>query len=510
MGDRDRTFHADFLASPATMDAFDRALVAANDPPVFFQRDGVVVKIVVRKDGTPMISNVTDDQLWGAAQRATRWVKGGEANFHEVVPPRQIGALYRVFPKKTLPTITGLATAPFIRRDGTAVTAPGYDPVTGIFLHVPPGEIFHAVPETPTEEDVAYAVQLLDNALADFEFLEEADRTNALAMLLSPFLREVVGEPAPAGLLDKNANGVGASLFADTVSVTLTGRTTLPITGIPRGYKGEQLLMSACSSGAQMLLVDNCTSINSGALAAFLTSGGMAGRQTGGHAWADDPAPPITLITGVRVRTSTEIARRLVLIQLSSEHPFPCDRVPEGGWRVPDLRKHVRDHRGWYVWSVLTIIRHWFANGCPMGRERLGSFERWASVMGGILGLICKQGFLSNTARLRRSVDDETGQWTALVESWWLTHQTSVVGAGDLVKIIDRFGIQIPLDGDSERKRSSSMGYLLRDRDGRQYGSYRIVQVGARTGNSNGYRLTFVGQLPAASDDTREALSEGA
>lgn len=509
-GDRDTTFHADFLASPATMVAFDKAFVAANDPPVYFQRDGVVVKVAIRKDGTPMIVTATDDDLWGAAQRWTRWVKGNDASFHEVVAPRQIGTLYRVFPGKTLPIITGLATAPFIRRDGTAVTAPGFDPVTGIYLHVPPGEVFHAVPDKPTEDDVAYAVGLLDGIIYNFPYVDESDRTNAFALLLSPHLREVVGQPAPAGAISKNIIGVGSSLLADIISIIMTGETTAPISQIPAGAKGEQLLVAVCTSGAQMLLIDNISQpVRSGALASFLTSGRMGGRITGSNKLCDDPAPPITLLTGVNIRTSDEIARRLVLVQLHSDHPHPADYIPPDGWVVEDPKNQAREHRGWYLWSILTIIRHWFASGCPMGKDHMGSFERWASVLGGILGLIGKQGFLGNVQRLRSTLDDETGQWTALVEGWWLTHQSTVVGAGDLVKVVERFGLDISLAGDTAKKRSSSLGYLLRDRHGRQYGSYRIVQVDARTGNSNGYRLTYVAP-PAATNGVGEAFSQEA
>ena len=59
-----------------------------------------------------------------------------------------------------------------------------------------------SVPDEPTDADVASAVKLLlDDWLGDFPFHEQADRANALALVLTPFVRGRLppGAPGRAG-----------------------------------------------------------------------------------------------------------------------------------------------------------------------------------------------------------------------------------------------------------------------------------------------------------------------
>jgi|ADGO01.1.fsa_nt_gi hypothetical protein len=85
-----------------------------------------------------------------------------------------------------------VSTVPYVRQDGTVVTTPGYDPASRTVLAL---EGLHGieVPEHPNPADIRTARELiLTEWLGDFAFPTEADRANALALVLTPFIRGLV------------------------------------------------------------------------------------------------------------------------------------------------------------------------------------------------------------------------------------------------------------------------------------------------------------------------------
>ena len=102
--------------------------------------------------------------------------------------------------------LAGVTKAPFVREDGTVCTTEGYDAASGLLLVLTPGLESVTVPDQPTPTQVAEAVRLLaEEWLGDFPFANDADRANALALALTPFVRDRVGI-VPLAVLD----GLGA------------------------------------------------------------------------------------------------------------------------------------------------------------------------------------------------------------------------------------------------------------------------------------------------------------
>lgn len=116
----------------------------------------------------------------------------------EVTPPRE--ALSAVLAGKTwpgAPALRGIIGAPVLRRDGTLLQAPGYDPATGPYLAskvpLPP------VPDRPTAGEVDQArVFLLDRFLRDFPWSGVADEANYIALLATPILRHFTRSLTPS------------------------------------------------------------------------------------------------------------------------------------------------------------------------------------------------------------------------------------------------------------------------------------------------------------------------
>jgi putative DNA primase/helicase len=100
---------------------------------------------------------------------------------------------------------------------------------------------------------------------------------------------------------------------------------------------------------------------------------------------------------------SDEMTRRSVRIHLDSGLEYP----EEGRkFRHPDLLAWARSRRGELIWAALILARAWIAAGRPPAPRKLGGFESWSEVIGGILENAGVDGFLGNLEELREAGQD--------------------------------------------------------------------------------------------------------
>jgi len=206
------------------------AVSAANDPAKLFARAGGVVRVDHDEDGRPEIVTVTDVHLRGEMTRAANFYKVAgriEPVRIAVSPPMDAARdiLSRPVTELGLPPLEAIAEAPFIRPDGTIVLKPGYDSATRTF-YAPVDNIGNVfVPDRPTADDVDGARALLEDVLGDFPFADQASRSNAFALLITPELRHAISGNVPMCLVDAPQAGSGKTLLVSVVSEKTTGST---------------------------------------------------------------------------------------------------------------------------------------------------------------------------------------------------------------------------------------------------------------------------------------------
>ena len=85
----------------------------------------------------------------------------------------------------------------------------------------------------------------------------------------------------------------------------------------------------------------------------------------------------------------------------------------------PELLDWAREHRGELVWSALVLVRFWLAPDRPRtAKARLGGFENWVRVIGGIVGHAGLPGFLANQDALRaHALDTSAADFIAAVRA---------------------------------------------------------------------------------------------
>jgi putative DNA primase/helicase len=193
--------------------------------------------------------------------------------------------------------------------------------------------------------------------------------------------------------------------------------------------------------GAPWVLLDNVTSLISAPLAAVLTATQWRGRCLGKSEIVDVPNDATWVATGNNVELSDEIVRRTIPIRLDLGVERPEQRT---GFAHHELLSWVGTHRTTLVAACLSLIRAWMDAGCPDGNVTLGSYESWARLMGGVLGV---SGFLTERERLYTEADRETADWCALCEAWWATYASLPVTAKDVFEVAQARGLLLSVWG---------------------------------------------------------------
>ena len=113
------------------------------------------------------------------------------------------------------------------------------------------------------------------------------------------------------------------------------------------------------------------------------------------------------------------------------------------------------------VWAALVIVRLWLSQGKPKASQkvqRLGGFECWAEVIGGILEAAEYEDFLSNLQEFYTASDVEGATWRSFVQGWWDKHQDAEVGVSDLYALAE----DLDLGKGNEKSQKTKLGSLLR------------------------------------------------
>jgi hypothetical protein len=456
-----------------------RAVQAANAiAPRLFQRSGELARIGQDDESHPMIQTLTPARLRHELTRVVHFVKPVK-NVGWVVthaPPVLLEELAATAPLP-VPVLTRVTTAPTFAPDGSLPSAPGYHPGARVY-YAPPAElVVPPIPPVPTSNDVEEAKRwLLAELLADFPFAGEADRAHAVALGLAPFVRDLVAGPTPMHLVEAPEVGTGKTLLVTSVLTAGCGSTIFPLTYTRDDDEMRKRLTTLLLGGRAAALFDNVRDpIDSSNLSAVLTAWPTHGdRLLGSNQEARLSVRCVWAATANNPSVSTEIARRSVRIRLDAKQDRPFERE---GFRHPNLTEWVAEHRGALIWANCVLVRHWWAQGRQdFSGRRLGSFESWTRVVGGILEAAEIPGFLTNLAAFYEEADWEGAIWRAFVAAWWEKHQTSEVGAADLFSIaLETEGFD--LGGGSEKAQRTVFGKALGRQKDRVIGGYVITKV---------------------------------
>jgi len=412
------------------------------------------------------------DSMRHILARVALWVRikrddGGETR-SIVLPPPHVVRDVLATPNPPLPILARIVEAPTFAANGTLETEPGYHAASRSFYAPRPGFVLSALPDRPTPSDLERARELLCHGLlGDFPFVSPSEIAHAVALLLLPFIRELIDGPTPLHLIEKPSPGTGASLLVDILIYPILGRSIAAMTEGRDEDEWRKRITAKLRSGAPVLLIDNLRRrLDSAAVSAAITSTRWEDRLLGVSETIWLPVRCAWVATGNNPALSNEMTRRTVRIRLDARLDRPWLRT---GFRHRNLRDWAREHRADLIWAALVMTRAWLAEGRPLGRRHLGMFEGWAEVVGGILDVAGVDGFLGNLDEFYAASDAEQAAWLAFLSRWWGHSGDRVVGASDLIEIALETEPSLEIGDGNERSQRTRLGLMIAKARDRQY-----------------------------------------
>jgi hypothetical protein len=406
--------------------------------------------------------------------------------------------------------LRGVIHTPIIRADGALLTAPGYDPGTGL-LHLPEaGLTVPPVPDQPTAGDVARAVVLLEEMVAGFPFVTDHHRANYLGLLLTPMLRTLAPPPYKLGTIEAHQPGSGKSLLA-TILRTVHGgvvRSEMPSDDTELSKQLAAILMVTTGP---VVTWDNVSGlVRSSVLAGLLTERTLSDRPLGVTDFRSFANDRLWTVTGNNMALGGDLARRTIGVMIDPGIPQPEKRED---FAIPDLKKWVEEKRGELLRALLILVRAWVLEGQPIARAGSDGYARWVGSVRAILGIAGIAGTFDHNETTREGVGVDDEEWRDFLvairrvlgdQVWTVKELLGYVGASDnlinpapiaMDELPDELAVKAMRSPHGTGAISKSLGRWLMNRSGRWAGSLCVRPAGTDRTNVKTWRIYAHGEV---------------
>ncbi len=494
------------LANRVRVEGRGTNLYLKHDPPLVFRRGGRLVYLKVEEDAAPELDALLDTGMIGVLTRHADFVNVDEEGARRpTFPPKEAARHLLSFPSRGLPRIDSVITTPVFGRQGTLIVEPGFHAEERLWLQPDPGLHIPEVPPAPTPADLAHARSLfLDDLFVDFPLVDQADRAHAMAATLLPFVRRVILGNTPLHVVEAPAIGSGKGLLCHLVSIISTGRAA-DVSTLPGDEEEIRKTLTAELLKAQpIIVIDNAKekkTIDSQALTSALTAPSWRSRILGKTEIIVLPNYAMWMLTGNNPRLSGELCRRCIRIRMDPKR----DRA----WQRADFKHDpvavwATEHRSELVHAALVLVQAWIAAGRPLGQKRLGSFEHWAAVMGGLLGVIGVPGFMENLDKMYADADADGEAWREFTAAWWDEFQDAPHRVNELNALCDKLDLMTAVRGEgTERAQQVRLGKALMGSRDRVYDDLRITRQQGDRHRGGNYGLERLGPAQRVLDMTQ-------
>lgn len=420
------------VGSPAVAVEWLREHIGTGPLSGFFLRDGEIVHCPAEgeegyipprderdHDGPAQVRTVTAGQLRARVQAAyycyrVKELPGGTKKKIATLFPRE-AAPFIIDAPDTAPnlrTLAGVTHTPLVRRDGTILDRPGYDPATRLLYLPDPQMSFTPVPERPSTEQVREAVGIIDRMVADFPFVSADDRANYIGLMLTPLLRQIIPPPYKLGVFTAPMRRSGKTLLATLLRRIHGGvvRAEAP-TDEAEWSKTISTILNVTTG--PVVIFDNITgTLRSGTLDSLLTSDQVDARQLGStREMISRRNDRLWTITSNNAQLGGDLIPRSLWVRIDPGQPHPEMRT---GFAIPDIDLWVQTNRGDILTALLTLVRAWVVAGQP--QERTGDiYGRWVGAVRGILHVAGIPGLFDAPTSRGQHVSDEDEEAVAFL-----------------------------------------------------------------------------------------------
>ena len=439
--------------------------------------------------------------------------RNGEVIFKHVPCPHPIAEYVMSTPELPFAQLRGITDTPFFTSDGQLVTTPGYHAQSQTYYQPPEGFVIPAMVLVPSDDDVQKALDWLLDAVHDFPFDDggnagdtdkaqkdygewPASRANWLAKLIQTFIYELISDRCPLYLTQKPLPGTGASLLTDVFTRIAFGGDARPESEKASADEYRKVFISSLLAGEPHIFFDNLhKKLDDPTIAICTTSTFFKDRRLHTNDKVTAPIRCVIDVAGNNVELSDELRRRTVLMTMNAKVEKPEDRTE---FKHPHLRDWVSANRASLVHAALTLVQSWIAKGKPNWTGKpMGSYEKYCSVVGGILESAGIKSFLANRHMLGDSVGDSKTATKVFVQVWWDHFAANPVSIGAL----DQFADRNAFAANSVRQNVKTLVELL-------LVNSDAIDLGFNNYAKNSWQSRLGGKLTAIKDQTFD-LDEG-
>jgi putative DNA primase/helicase len=480
--------HIDVLATAAE-DALIEAQLAV------FQRGGMLVRpaawsVPASDERTTLAAGlrpINTAAMIDLLAQAAIWTRynGRRKKYCPIDPPSNVAAVllsrsgfWRV------PSIIGTITTPTMRRDGSILADPGFDPATRLYHWLDPN--LHMPPIGSSRADAERALARLDELLIGFPFVDNVDHAVGLSGLISPCVRGAVGA-VPAHALSAPTAGSGKSHCVDLAAAILTGRPCPVATAGRNEEETEKRLGGLLLAGFPIISLDNTSDPLGGDLLCQAVERPIIRlRPLGGSDIVEIESCATIYCTGNNLVVAGDMTRRTLLAHFDAR----MERPEERQFTFDPVQRVIGD-RGTYVAACLTIVRAYLLARCPGKLPQLASFGAWSDLVRSALVWLGCADPAQSIQEARRSdpvldtLRQVIGAWhrcfgqegqTARKVASTVANFDPITETGDALLALR--AALAPIASDRGQIDASKLGYWLRKNKDRIVGGLKFAVIG--------------------------------
>jgi hypothetical protein len=320
---------------------------------------------------------------------------------------------------------------------------------------------------------LAEAKELIEELHRDFPFNDEASRTMAVARVLTPFVRGLMGFSArpPIWIFEANRPRSGKDYLAGCTQMIYQGQV---VEDAPLDQEPEETrkrLTAALISGRRFMHFANCEGyIRNNSIEQIATTAVYSGRKLGTNDnlnLTNEIEYSLSANTGFQYSEDLDLRSRKITLSYFQED------ANARSFTRPDLHGWIRQNRGRFLGAMAAFVREWDRQGRPAGPSTFASFPRWAIIVGGImaacgLGDPCaKQSLTSLTG------DEISDQMKAMFAAAHEKYRDQWISKNDIYGVISENDLFSSFDL-NDRKHQTSFGVKLKAYERRELGGLRM------------------------------------
>lgn len=307
-----------------------------------------------------------------------------------------------------MPRLTAVRDVPTMDANGRLIALPGYDEDSGLLLMSEQFAKWTTIRQAPSDNDLKTALHALWKPFEQFPYVEAADKSVALAAVLTAAVRSCL-RTAPGFGFSATAPGTGKTLLAQCIGALYDG--TAPAVSAPIMHEEEwaKSLFSSALAGAGTLLFDNAEhAIESASLCAVTTAPAIKGRVLGESREAEAEHRLLVMATGNGLQMVGDLNRRFFTCRLDAQ--IDASKVAARQFDLEPLGYCLK-HRLAIITDALTLIQGYVNAGCPQVCDGLASMDDWNKLVRSTIVWLTKQGLADGfvdpkIALLRDSAND--------------------------------------------------------------------------------------------------------